>query len=574
MTINYAKQFTRTAKAPSTTSVYQKVAEHQVENSCGAHVFAVNDWDRLNRFLILGAEGGTYYVGQADLVKSNHEAVLRCLKADGLRTVETIASVSETGRAYKNDPAVFALALAMTHGSTEVKQAAAKAVLRVCRIGTHLFHFMQYASAMRGLGRGLRRAVADWYAMPEDRLANQVVKYQSRDGWSHRDLLRQVHPVAGDKAHDAIFRWVVGGMDALGVREIPAKGTRKAQKQPSVKRYLPELIAAFEEAKKADTKTLVRLITEHNLPREAVPTERLNDVEVWDALMQKMPLNAMIRNLGKMTNVGLLKPLSATANLVSKRLTDGEYLRKSRVHPMQVLLAAKTYGQGRGMKGSLSWSPVPQVLTALDEAFYLTFPNVRSCGKPLLIGLDVSGSMGSPLAGNPISSAEAVAALSLVHCHVEPACHVFGFASGSHTGYGWGGGTKFKELGIRKGMRLTEATQRCQQPFGSTDVSLAYQYALDNKLEVGGFIVMTDSETNMGAHPTLKLREYRQHYVHDARSVVVATTSTPFTVNDPNDKYGLDVAGFDASVPALIGDFIRGDLGAEAAQAEEPEAAE
>lgn len=566
MAINYAKQFTRPAKTPATTSVYTKVAEHQVQNSCGAFVFTVDDWDRLNRFLILGAEGGTYYVGQRDLVKQNHDVVLRCLKLDGLKAVEMIASTSESGRAYKNDPAVFALALCAAHGSTEVKQAAYKALPRVCRIGTHLFHFMQYATALRGCGSGLRRAVSRWYAMPYERLANQVVKYQSRDGWSHRDLLRLSHPVPEDKAHEAIFRWVVGGMDALGAREIRAKGTRQAAKFASVKRYLPELIAAFEEAKKADTKTLVKLILDHNLPREAVPTEKLNEVAVWDALMQKMPLNAMIRNLGKMTNVGLLKPLSAAANLICKRLADGEYLRKSRVHPMQVLLAAKTYGQGRGIKGTLSWTPVPQVLSALDQAFYDTFPNVRPCGKPLLIGLDVSGSMASEIGGTPLKSSEAVAALSLVHCNVEPACHVFGFASGD--GRSWGS-TKFKELGIRKGMRLTEATQRCQQPFGSTDVSLAYQYALDNKLSVGGFIVMTDSETNMGAHPTLKLREYRQRFVPDARSVVVATTSTGFTVNDPNDKFGLDVAGFDASVPALIGDFIRGDLGSGATEAEE-----
>lgn len=48
-----------------------------------------------------------------------------------------------------------------------------------------------------------------------------------------------------------------------------------------------------------------------------------------------------------------------------------------------------------------------------------------------------------------------------------------------------------------------------------------------------------------------------------------------FTVNDPSDKYGLDVAGFDASVPALIADFIRDDIGvvAPAVEAEaEPDA--
>ena len=47
----------------------------------------------------------------------------------------------------------------------------------------HLFHFAEYVSAMRGLGRGLRYAVASWYVEREaDHLAHQAMKYQRRDG--------------------------------------------------------------------------------------------------------------------------------------------------------------------------------------------------------------------------------------------------------------------------------------------------------------------------------------------------------------------------------------------------------
>ena len=53
---------------------------------------------------------------------------------------------------------------------------------------------------------------------------------------------------------------------------------------------------------------VVRLIREDGLPRECVPTEHLNDPAVWEALLEGMPLMAMVRNLAKMTAVGLLKP--------------------------------------------------------------------------------------------------------------------------------------------------------------------------------------------------------------------------------------------------------------------------
>ena len=60
---------------------------------------------RFDRFLILGAEGGTDYITERDLVKQNHDALVRCIKADGVRAVNRIVEISDAGRAPKNDPA-------------------------------------------------------------------------------------------------------------------------------------------------------------------------------------------------------------------------------------------------------------------------------------------------------------------------------------------------------------------------------------------------------------------------------------------------------------------------------------
>src|SRR5690242_19530589 len=138
----------------------------QVPNSAGGFAWAVDDWVRLDRFLILGAEGGTYYITERALTKENAAAVIRCIAADGLRTVARIVEISEAGRAPKNDPAIFALALCATLGDPATKRAAFAAVPRVCRIGTHLFHFAEFVDGMRGWGRGLRQAIGAWYAMP------------------------------------------------------------------------------------------------------------------------------------------------------------------------------------------------------------------------------------------------------------------------------------------------------------------------------------------------------------------------------------------------------------------------
>src|SRR5260370_31175989 len=94
---------------------------NQVRNSGRGYSWQVDDWTRLDRFLILGAEGGTYYITERDLVKQNHDAIVRSIKADGVRVVNRIVEISDAGRAPKHDPAIFALALAVRPGDTQAK---------------------------------------------------------------------------------------------------------------------------------------------------------------------------------------------------------------------------------------------------------------------------------------------------------------------------------------------------------------------------------------------------------------------------------------------------------------------
>ena len=350
MAINYARIFNRRVTPQS-----QPIpGSAQVRNSAGGYSWEVDDWTRFDRFLILGAEGGTYYIGERDLVKQNHDALVRCIKVDGVRAVSRIVEISNAGRAPKNDPAIFAMALVATHGNVEAKTLAFQDLGVVCRIGTHLFHFAEYVNALRGWGRGLRNAVGRWYVSREaDDLAHQAVKYQQRDGWSHGDLLRLAHPKAPSIQHDAVFRWMLSGADSLGEREVK----RKVRGEDRVAKYaavgeLPKFIEAFERVKRAtNVVEVVKLIDEFDLPREAVPTQWLNEAKVWETLLARMPMTAMIRNLGKMTSIGLVQPFSEAAKLVVRKLGDETALKRARIHPLAVLIAQKVYAQGKGDKG-------------------------------------------------------------------------------------------------------------------------------------------------------------------------------------------------------------------------------
>ena len=83
----------------------------QVPNSGGGYAWAVDKWVRLDRFLVLGSEGGTYYIRERALTRENAAAVAECVAEDGARVVRRVAEVSASGRAPKNDPARVVLAM-------------------------------------------------------------------------------------------------------------------------------------------------------------------------------------------------------------------------------------------------------------------------------------------------------------------------------------------------------------------------------------------------------------------------------------------------------------------------------
>jgi len=535
--------------------------EGQAPNSAGGYAWAIDDWARLRRFLILGSEGGSYYAGEWKLTHENAKAVERCLAADGIRAVKEIVAISDAGRAPKNDPAIFALAMGAGAPDEATRKAALQALPRVCRTGTHLFQFATFVEGFRGWGRSLRRAVGAWYAgrSPES-LAYQAVKYRRRDGVTHRDLLRLAHPAGRSSAgnptlelggeHGRLFEWIVRGGDTAG---------------------LPRLAEGFALAQQAATPgRAAELVREYRLPREALQSEHLTSPAVWEALLEDMPMTALVRNLATMTRVGVLTPGSAGTSEAVAQLRDRERIRKARVHPIALLAALRTYAAGHGLRGRTTWTPVTAIVDALDAAFYTAFENVEPTGKRLLLALDVSGSMaGGRVAGVAgLTPRDASAALALVTAASETRYEVVGFFAGRR---GWNSGRTSRWAGLVDGLtplaisprqRLDDAVRKVSDlPFGGTDCALPMLYALDKEREIDAFVIYTDSETWAGdVHPAQALADYRRASGIDARLVVVGMVSNAFSIADPNDPGMLDVVGFDTATPQLVSDFARGAL--------------
>lgn len=340
------------------------------------------------------------------------------------------------------------------------------------------------------------------------------------------------NPVRKDDIQKDLFRWACG-----------------KRKEPLVPLALPDAMVYLNHPDTTPAQA-VGEIERKKLPWECVPTEMLRQPDVWQALLPNLGLTAVLRNLGRMTSIGLLTDRSDSAQAVMARFTK-DALIKARVHPIQILTAMLTYGQGHGVRGSLSWKPNQKVLDAMDVAFYDSMTNVQPFGSALLVALDISGSMAHNnfAGGTPgLTPMIAGAALASIYAHIEPQVEFIGF------------GTQLHELRISKRRRLDDIVRELS-PQGGTDCSLPFRYLHQAKDNFKGAVLITDSETWAGSvHPVQVLEDYRRKRGVQLWAVCMGMVATQASILDNSDPNTLEVVGFDTSAPQMVSSFLRGEF--------------
>ena len=568
--------------------------ERQIVNSIGGFVRKVDDMKRLHRFLVLGCESPTYYIGERLLGIENATAITNLLKdGKGVQVVNDIRRYSIEGRTVKQNPIMLALALCARTSDLATKRRAYEVLPEVCRIPTHLFMFIGYCQTFSSLngeqttgwGRAHRNAIKKWYISNSKKdpmkLATNITKYQKREGWSHRDVARLMHlkPTGQDVCEElgVMMRYVARGWNKV-VEVYCSQDTGEPHiiNGESTNAVL-QFLRAVENVKgmtAADELEVVQFICNHNLVREHIPTQCLNSVEVWRALLTNMPMKAMIQSLGKMTSVGLLNEHNVIAlDMVCKRLRDWRMLKNARLHPLNVLFAWKTYKNGRGYVGKLRWTPNGDIVNALEEALYLSFKHVESTKKRHLLAIDVSVEMSDvSCASKPfITPCFASAVMAMVVAKTESDHHFVAFSD------------RIVPLTINENITLNQVLHAMASvpgrersllgqgldakasvpiPMGGTDCALPMLYAIENNLAVDVFVVYTDCETRtVTMQPSAALKQYRRHSgIRDAKLIVVNMTSNGFTFADPDDPGMFDMAGFDCDAPQVMREFILGDI--------------
>ncbi|XP_010769140.1 RNA-binding protein RO60 [Notothenia coriiceps] len=127
-----------------------------------------------------------------------------------------------------------------------------------------------------------------------------------------------------------------------------------------------------------------------------------------------MPLQSVLKILGKMTSNKVLEPGSSDTQALCDRFQSQTALTKAKIHPFHIFLSSENYKRDQGHQGKTKWEPDSSILKAMDSAFYKSFMNVEPVAKRFVVAVDVSTSLSSVVPGTSISTAVAAAAIAMV----------------------------------------------------------------------------------------------------------------------------------------------------------------
>lgn len=534
--MNYNFFTKKKTNTPQNQPIPGREAE-MIQGRSGGYMFDAGIWQMLRRCLLIGTAKSTYYAGKQELTEDFVDVVKQAVAENPSRVAQDIIYASD-GRAINNSAPILALVLLSMGETPEAKKAFGEIFPQVVRTGSHFYEWLNYTKSLRGFGKVVREAGKTWLSREDVKgLAYQLLKYQQRQGFTHRDALRLFHVKPPTETHRELFEWVVKGWDDLPA-DIPSEALAQ--------------IWWYEWLKRNPNQTHEAILQGRLTHEMAAPVGKM-DQQAWQLLFEEMPIGAMLRNLGSLTELGVLRT-DESANLlrVEAVLNNKERLRKGRIHPIDVLKALKTYQSGGALgRSKKTWVPVPRIVEILEKAVELSFEVVEPTGKVFMHAVDVSGSMSWGVVDSVgLSCCEIATAMALVTAKAEKNYMIRGFA------------TEFRDLRINAKDSFSSAIAKASnQNFGGTDASVAYDWMIQHKFKADVVCFWTDNESWAGSrHPTQALAEYRKKVNPLLKAVYVTLAPYQITLVDPQDSLSWDLAGFDPGTPRIIQMLATGEI--------------
>ncbi len=356
-------------------SLKSRFVRTDTRNEAGGVAYTLAPRHALAQLAATGCFNGAYYAGADEQLATLKNLIDQV--ADNAFLAK-LAVYSRQRAMMKDMPVALLLAL-----SKRDPALFRKVFDRVVDNGRTLRTLVQFVRSgqfgRKSLSYSLQRAVQRWLnAASVEKLLSASIGNDP----SLRDVLRLARPTPADNARRALFGWLT---------DKPVE-----KWAPAVEADLPEEVMALAAFRKAESAEAQILILGNMHARWDLLADTAKGPTVWAAIARKMGPQALRMNLNTLVRQGVIGPgvigpdNREMVDYVAARLSDPDEIRRSRQFPYQFLAAYMNVGD-----------EVPQkIKTALHKAAEIACGNIPELPGPVVIGLDVSGSMASPVTGN------------------------------------------------------------------------------------------------------------------------------------------------------------------------------
>ena len=482
-------------------------------NAAGGAAYQRPARQALAQYAVTGCLNTTYYATAAEQLNAVL-ALARQVEPEFL--AQTAVYAREQGF-MKDLPALLCAVLA-TRDPARLE----RVFPRVMDDGRMVRNFVQIlrsgAVGRKSLGTAPKRMVQNWLAARPD---EAVFRAAIGNAPSLADVIRMVHPRPANETRAALYAYLLG--------------------RPHAVASLPPVVREFE-AFKAGARATVPAVPFQLLTALALGTRE------WTEIAKAASWQTTRMNLNTFARHGVFAD-DSVVKLIAERLANPDQVRRARVFPYQLLAAYEAAESG-----------VPErVRAALLQAMEHATANVPQFAGRVIVAVDVSGSMQSPVTGQRpggttvVRCVEVAALIAATVLRRNRQARVLPFH------------TRVEPFELAAGQTImANARQLAGCPSGGTDCAAPLAHL--NAESARGDLVILVSDNESWASPPLgrgteMLRQWDRFRGRNRGARLVCLDLQPnATVQAPDREDILNVGGFADQVFQVIAEFAAGRL--------------